>query len=227
MRSKFSTLTKVDYVTNNLAESFNNWINKIKALNIVDLVDVLNQMIMTKFDQRGTVARRLSGVIMPHVMTELNAKSFDLKYEIRRNCDDRAEVSKRQWTFIKQLENFTHIVDILEKTCTCIEWQLTGKPCLHAIASITSLNEDIENYVDHYYSIEKFKATYAGRVPACVDKNQWSKSDRGFFLYSPLLSKVAGRLRTLRIKGSHEPGVATKKKGIAHKCPICKGSGHN
>jgi hypothetical protein len=129
MRSKFSTLTKVDYVTNNLAESFNNWINKIKALNIVDLVDVLNQMIMTKFDQRGTVARRLSGVIMPHVMAELNAKSFDLKYEIRRNCDDRAEVSKRQWTFIKQLENFTHIVDILEKTCTCIEWQLTGKPC--------------------------------------------------------------------------------------------------
>jgi hypothetical protein len=39
MRSKFFTLTKVDYVTNNLAESFNNWINKIKFLNIVDLME--------------------------------------------------------------------------------------------------------------------------------------------------------------------------------------------
>jgi hypothetical protein len=46
-------------------------------------------MIMAKFDQRGTVTRRLSCVIMPHVMAELNAKSFDLKYEIQRNGGDR------------------------------------------------------------------------------------------------------------------------------------------
>jgi hypothetical protein len=83
-------------------------------------------MIMTMFDQRGIVARRLSGVIMPHVMDELNTKSFDLKYEIWRNGDNMAEVSGRKWTFTKQLENFTHIVDILENTCTCREWQLTG-----------------------------------------------------------------------------------------------------
>jgi hypothetical protein len=94
-----------------------------------------------------------------------------------------------------------------------VEWQLNGKPCLHAIAFITSLNEDIENYVDHYSSIEKFKATYAGRVPTCVDKNQWTKSDHEFFLYSPLLRKVVGRPRTLRIKGSHELVAATKKEG--------------
>jgi hypothetical protein len=46
-------------------------------------------------------------------------------------------------------------------------------------------------------------------------------------MYSPLLRKVAGRPRTLRIKGSHEPGAATKKKGTAHKCLICKGSRYN
>jgi hypothetical protein len=85
--------------------------------------------------------------------------------------------------------------------------------------AITSLNEDIENYVDQYYSIDKFKATYAGRVPACVDKNQWQKNDLEFFLYSPLLRKVAGRPRTLRIKGSHEPGAATKKDGNCTQVP--------
>jgi hypothetical protein len=55
----------------------------------------------------------------------------------------------------------------------------------------------------------------------------FDSSDHGFFLYSPLLRKVAGRPRTLRIKGSHEPRAATKKKGIVHKCLICKGSRHN
>jgi hypothetical protein len=44
-----------------------------------------------------------------------------------------------------------------------------GKPCLHAIGFLTSINEDIENYVDKYYTIEKFKETYCARVPSCVD----------------------------------------------------------
>lgn len=139
-------------------------------------------------------------------MSELIAKSFDLKYKIVKNGDDRAEISGRQWIFTKRLEEFRHIIDIKEKTCTYMEWQLTGKPCLHAIALLASINEDIENYVDKYYSIEKFKAIYCGRVPSCVDRSQWPKSDHGFFLYPSLLRRVAGKPRILRIKGSHEPG---------------------
>jgi hypothetical protein len=99
-----------------------------------------------------------------------------------------------------------------------------SKPCLHAIAFLTSINEDIENYVDKYYTIEKFKETYCGRVPSCVDKSRWPKSNHGFFLYPPLL-RVAGIPRTLRIKQSHEPGA--KKKGTSHQCPICKVYGHH
>lgn len=95
MRCKFSTLTKVDYVTNNLAESFNNWISKYKAIHVIDLVDTLRQMIMSKFLQRRMVAKQLQGKILPHIMAELTAKSFDLKYEIERNGDDRAVISVR------------------------------------------------------------------------------------------------------------------------------------
>jgi hypothetical protein len=39
-RSQFWTHCKVDYVTNNLAECFNNWIKKIKGLNLDDLMDM-------------------------------------------------------------------------------------------------------------------------------------------------------------------------------------------
>ena len=38
-RSQFSTLCKVDYVTNNLAECFNNWIKHHKSLNLDDFFD--------------------------------------------------------------------------------------------------------------------------------------------------------------------------------------------
>jgi hypothetical protein len=95
VRSKFSTITKVDYVTNNLAESFNNWINKYKGIHVIDLVNILRQMIMMKFQQRREVAAKLHGVILPHIMIELTSKSFDLKYEIMRNGDDTTEIAGR------------------------------------------------------------------------------------------------------------------------------------
>ncbi|WVZ93737.1 hypothetical protein U9M48_039694 [Paspalum notatum var. saurae] len=38
-RSQFSTIYKVDYVINNLAESFNKWIKEFKAMNLDDLMD--------------------------------------------------------------------------------------------------------------------------------------------------------------------------------------------
>jgi len=40
-RSQYSTLSKVDYVTNNLAESFNNWIKIDKGLHLDDLMDTI------------------------------------------------------------------------------------------------------------------------------------------------------------------------------------------
>jgi hypothetical protein len=52
-------------------------------------------------------------------------------------AEDRAEILGRQWTFTKKLDNFTHIVDILEKTCTCrvaTKWKaLPSCNCFHNI----------------------------------------------------------------------------------------------
>ena len=38
-RSQFSSISKVDYVTNNLAECFNNWIKEYKSMNLDGLMD--------------------------------------------------------------------------------------------------------------------------------------------------------------------------------------------
>ena len=44
-RSQFSTICEVDYVTNNLAECFNNWIKHHKSMNLDDLMDKIRQML--------------------------------------------------------------------------------------------------------------------------------------------------------------------------------------
>ncbi|RLN28084.1 uncharacterized protein C2845_PM05G11130 [Panicum miliaceum] len=62
-RSQFWTHCKVDYVTNNLAECFNNWVKKYKGLNLDDFMDLIRQLIMGKWDIRRDISKQMEGVI--------------------------------------------------------------------------------------------------------------------------------------------------------------------
>lgn len=225
MRCKFNEITKVDYVTNNLAESFNNWIRKIKAMNVGDLVDKIREKLMLKFDQRRRIGRNMAGLILPHIYDDVKMRSHGLRYRIQMCDDDIAEVYGKHWTFAKdQLVDFKHVVDLKDMTCTCRSWQVSGKPCPHAIAFITYLREEnLQLFVDSAYIIEKFRAAYEGMIPAMTDK----KPDKGFFSYPPFLRRPAGRPKTHRFKAAHEGGYKKKRRGSAHECPICHQHGHH
>lgn len=204
-RSQFSTICKENYVTNNLAECFNNWIKHHKSLNLNDLMDKIRQMLMIKWNQRRKIARKLDGLILPHIIKKLNEKSRELNLEVAECSEEVAEV--------KALEGsgFRFVVNLEEKTCSCRQWQVSGIPCKHAIAFITSLpNAPLEKYVDMYYSVEKFRAAYEHLIPAIADKRHWHKSTHGFFMHPPLLKATAGRPKTERYKGCSEK---TKTKG--------------
>jgi hypothetical protein len=125
---------------------------------------------------------------------------------------------------ILMISGFRFVVNLVDKTCSCRQWQVSGISCKHALAFITSLaNEPIDKHVDLYYSIEKFRAAYNALIPALPDKNQWPKLEHGFFLHPPLLKVVAGRPKTERHKGTSD----NKRKKGQHQCPICKEYGHH
>ncbi|CAD6266896.1 unnamed protein product [Miscanthus lutarioriparius] len=83
-RHLFSEASKCDYVTNNIAETFNGWVTYEKSLHVVDLMDRIRQMEMDKMFLRRKIARKLEGKILPKVMKELNTRSRGLKYVWRR-----------------------------------------------------------------------------------------------------------------------------------------------
>lgn len=219
-RSQFSSTCKVDYVTNNLAESFNNWIKQYKSMNLDGLMDKIRQVLMVKWNQRRKVAMKLEGSILPHIIQKLNERSRDLDMDVLECSSEVGEVSV--------LSDFRCVVNLQGRTCTCRKWQVCGIPCVHAIAFITSLtNVPLENYVYSYYSVQIFRAAYDHLIPAMPDKSQWPKGCHGFFMHPPLLKSTAGRRKTQRFKGSNETvGNTTRKKG-QHKCPICKDYGHH
>lgn len=219
-RSKFSELSKVDYINNNLSESFNNWVMKIKELHIVDLFDTLRQMIIDKFHLRSQLASKMEGRIIPSIIKTLNEQSKNLKdYNVvRSNCDDLAEVS----VVSNKGVVWRHAVNLKAHTCSCRAWQVSGKPCNHALAFIGSLRfPDMNGYVDECYSVQRLRQTYAGIWNPMTSKNMWTFVDPGFKLMRPKLRRKPGRPRTHRIKASDESGCRKKRT-----CPECGDKGH-
>ena len=217
-RSQFWTHCKVDYVTNNLAECFNNWVKKYKGLNLDDLMDLIRQLIMDKWDIRRDISEKMGGVILPHIIKDLRERSRNLDMDVQRSGNTLAEVS------VKGSNGYKCVVNLEERTCSCRKWQVSGIPCKHAIAFITYLGEPLEKYVDMFYSVDKFKAAYEALIPALPDKSQWAQSDHNFFIHPPFLKPTAGRRQNERFKGCTE-GSTTKRKG-SHQCKVCKNYGH-
>ncbi|KAM0831481.1 hypothetical protein ACQ4PT_065497 [Festuca glaucescens] len=82
---------------------------------------------------------------------------------------------------------------------------------------------NIQQYVHDYYSVARFKATYAHALPALEGKQQWDKVDLGFKLCAPILNRAAGRPRKSRIR-PHSEGAGLGARRC--KCTRCGGSGH-
>lgn len=112
-----------------------------------------------------------------------------------------------------------------EHVCTCREWQLSGKPCPHALSVITAERQpDMEKYVHVAYSVHKFQAAYAGLIPVITDKSQWPKVKKGFKLEPPISKpRGLGRYRKSRMKSSLETGAKATRQVT---CKACGELGH-
>lgn len=219
-RSFYVTFAKVDYVTNNLAESFNNWVKGEKAKHLDDLMDSIRQKILIKWNHRKRVPNNFEGKILPHVLQKLRDDSYNLDIQVITSSPDGiAEVCAKGGL------EFRFVVDIGKRTCSCRAWQGSGIPCRHAIAYITAIpRARLEDHVDHYYSIDKFKVAYEGSIPSIPDKSMWPKATHGFFMHPPLLKSTVGRRKNM-MKGAAEGG--SKRKSRRHQCPICHELGHH
>ena len=139
---------------------------------------------MKLFAKRRTISRALKGTILPVVVHQMNAASKGLGHlKVTKGDRNQAEVP----VVYKDEEVRRHVVYLDQKICTCREWEVSGKPCQHALAVITiERNPNMEQYIDMVFSVEKFKAAYAGVIPNITDRNQWPQVDKGFKLQPPV-----------------------------------------
>jgi hypothetical protein len=66
--SGFNSAIKCDYITNNIAEVFNNLIKDMKDLPVCELANKLRERIMILWHNRRMIGQRLDGKIQPAIL---------------------------------------------------------------------------------------------------------------------------------------------------------------
>jgi hypothetical protein len=165
-RSGFNPAIKCDYITNNIAEVFNNWIKDHKDLVVCELAEKIRVMVMELFFRRGRIGQQLNGKILPSILNVLQARTRSLGHlSLTKGDHYCAEVQDTNNVFTK------HIVKADEMYWSCEEWQHAGKPCQHGLLVILAQpfrDVGMKHIVDEYFSVEKFKKAYARKIDPFV-----------------------------------------------------------
>ena len=92
----------------------------------------------------------------------------------------------------------------------------------------------MEEFVDNYYSVEKFQKAYARRVLPVGNKRFWPKVEFANDVYAPFGKRPVGRQQKNRIKSCLEGDSGKKQEKSVPttlirgriKCPNCGELGH-
>jgi hypothetical protein len=126
------------------------------------------------------IGERLHGKIHPSVISILNARTWGLGH---------LSLAKGDHYFVEMQDNNNVLskrnVKAHLKTCSCREWQHTDKPCQHTLVVIIAQqfrDVGMKNFVDDYFSVEKFKNDYDRVVEELGDRSLRPKMDIGFHI---------------------------------------------
>ena len=123
------------------------------------------------------------------------------------------------------------VVDMNQRTCTCMTWQMSGLPCAHVCAVIRTLRHDVYDYIDPCFHVSMQDLIYSGQFQPLPTHNMPKLcDDRGYVIdcagnsfpacQPPHVRRPPGRPRRLRIESQF-----CHKRAIH--CSRCNGIGHN
>lgn len=120
-------------------------------------------------------------------------------------------------------------VDLRMKTCGCRRWELTGIPCVHAIAAYNKLELDPMDHVDDWYKVDTYLSTYDNLLGPINGRELWPTTD-GPKLLPPDVKKRAGRPKKARRREPDEEvpnSTKLSRRGVKMTCRLCGKTGHN
>ncbi|CAI9293205.1 unnamed protein product [Lactuca saligna] len=213
-----------DAVENGVSESFNSAIRHARRKPIITMLEEIRIFVMERI-----YSLRVEGI------------EWDLNIcpSIRKRIQD-LKVKQRLWgvtpcgyqKYEVRFHDAAYGVDLIAKTCACRIWQLTGIPCLHGVAAISSLNQDAETYVSQSYSKEAYLKCYNYSINPLNGSDMWEEVPYRKPL-PPKRRRLPGRPSVKRKRDAVERELSgpvrhsVTRRGSLIKCSIRKEPSHN
>ncbi|CAL5322220.1 unnamed protein product [Camellia sinensis] len=195
----------------NVVESFNSWIRQARHLPTTKMIDSIRLKIMDLMSRRREQAKKWNTFLCPEMdSTLVNALKSGRTWLVSHSSDHVFEVQSRP----------SVSVDLLNRTCSCYQWQLNGFLCAHAATAIQKSRGDLYAHVEPFYYTSKFKACYAKSVYSIPTAEKPLVAMDDVVVLLPICKKPPGRPRKNRIPSKDE-----KIRRV--QCGRCEKYGHN
>ncbi|KAF8405851.1 hypothetical protein HHK36_007928 [Tetracentron sinense] len=218
-RHAFDPKVRSDHVTNNMTESFNQWVGDLRGKPILILVDSIRVKLMGRIQCRYEKACSWESLVTPKIKRKMDVIKQD-----SRTCvfvfarGKEYEVTEGPTRFV---------VNFDAKSCSCRAWKIFGLPCKHSAACIARKRTNIEDYCDGYYSNETYLKAHGGIVHPLSDESTWPVGNHDQ-VEPPPLCRLPIRPKKNRRRELDEPTPGSQsRRSSTIKCCICKQFGHN
>ncbi|MCL7040930.1 hypothetical protein MKW94_022657 [Papaver nudicaule] len=169
-RSTFDLSSKCEHVTNNFSEAFNSWMLDVRCKPLHMLLEGYNlKMMGLHFERRIKASEweRDGKVLVPRAERILQNRMA------KKNRYRLFGQTLYEWCVTSHSTGNRWDVSISQRSCSCCVWDITGIPCVHAVAVVMNLNGDLNSLVDEVHKVSTYKKAYASGVKACASKDNW------------------------------------------------------
>ncbi|KAL4583549.1 hypothetical protein LXL04_008127 [Taraxacum kok-saghyz] len=202
---------------NGISESFNAMIMDARKSPLLTMLEMIRLSVMERVSTMHKVQETWDGPICRAIIKKLD--KFGKDYRLWSIYSSGGGV------FETRSAHACYRVDLGGWYCTCRLWELSGVPCVHAIAAMYFDQQNPEDFINPVFSIEKFKSSYDTFLQPMNGINLWHTTPYEKPL-PPISRRMPGRPTVNRKRHASEndnrrPGKRTVR------CKNCQQFGHN
>ncbi|KAK5772415.1 hypothetical protein PVK06_048703 [Gossypium arboreum] len=194
-RAHFSTKCKSDLLLNNNNECFNKIILEARDKPILTMLEIIRRKVMTRLVSMREAAEKYPGPLCPRIQKKL--------FEI-------VSQSNNIWPVYARNEKYEvdcglgnkHVVDLLNSSCSCRKWDLSGIPCKHAVSCMQLLAVSPETYVNTCYTVTTQLNIYSHLINPVKGPIQWEHVRDMEPILPPIIRKPPRKTQTNKEEGS-------------------------
>ncbi|XP_021744632.1 uncharacterized protein LOC110710615 [Chenopodium quinoa] len=166
VRAYFTSQSTCDVIDNNMNEVFNAYILSSRHKPIITMLEDIRESLMERLHKKRDYIGNKDITICPRIKTRLEKSKMDARgwsafwdghycYGVREGATQTR-----------------YVVSLLDKTCSCNAWQLSGVPCHHAVAAVGHP----EHYVSDWFNKDTYLKAYAFPLELLNGPQQWPES---------------------------------------------------